>query len=124
MNVEEEDRNVRRVWFVYDACRLAAMAANAPVVPPPFNQRSEAFKEQFVRAVVRQFGPSRLKSPKEAHNAWWNEYIQLGWKYGEEYDPERKTHPDMVEYEKLPMLEREKDEIFLALCNIARKYIK
>jgi hypothetical protein len=50
-------------------------------------------------------------------------YYAMGWSYGEEYDREAKTHPDLVPYAQLGRLEREKDSVFVALCEIARQWI-
>lgn len=29
----------------------------------------------------------------------WISNLEMGWKYGETYDPENKIHPDIVPYE-------------------------
>lgn len=50
-------------------------------------------------------------------------YIDMGWSYGEIYDREKKIHPDLVPYSKLNQLERDKDAVFVALCEIARQWI-
>ena len=48
----------------------------------------------------------------------------MGWKYGGTYSRELKTHPDLVPYAELGRLERDKDEVFMALCDIARLYVR
>ena len=48
----------------------------------------------------------------------------MGWVYGEVYDREAKTHPDMVPYWDLGQRERDKDAVFVALCEIARLYVR
>ena len=113
----------RRVVFVYEAARLAAIAAGAPIVPEPWEQRDEAFRLQMTDAVARQCGPMPM-SAEEAHGAWVQAYIDMGWRYGPTRDPEAKTHPDMVPYAQLGQLERDKDEIYVALCRIAAQYIR
>lgn len=50
-------------------------------------------------------------------------YFEMGWTYGEQYDREKKTHPDLVPYARLGQLERDKDAVFIALCEIARQWI-
>lgn len=50
-------------------------------------------------------------------------YFSMGWVYGEVYDREAKAHPDLVPYADLGQLERDKDAVFVALCEIARLYI-
>lgn len=113
----------RRAEFVYDAARLAALAAGAPVIPAPWENRESAFKSQFFDVIQRQCGPQRSSSPEELHGSWMQAYINMGWVYGEEYNRELKTHPDMVPYSQLGKLEQDKDSVFVALCEIARQWI-
>jgi hypothetical protein len=113
----------RRAAFVYDAARLAAIAAGAPVIPVIWQQREDAFRTQFLEVIERQSGPQRSKSPEELHGSWMQSYITMGWVYGEEHDPEKKIHPDLVPYADLGQLERDKDAVFVALCEIARNFI-
>ncbi len=113
----------RRAEFVYNAARLAAIAAGAPIVPPPWNAREASFREQFLEVIERQMGENRSRSPEELHGGWLQAYIAMGWKYGPGYDREAKIHPDMVPYAQLGQLERDKDAVFVALCEIARQFI-
>jgi len=50
-------------------------------------------------------------------------YFAMGWKFGEVYNSDEKTHPDLVPYADLGQLERDKDAVFVALCEIARLWI-
>lgn len=113
----------RRSRFVYDAARLAAQAANAPIVPVPWDEREEAFKAQFRDVIDRQCGEQRSQSPEELHGRWMDAYVVMGWVYGSEHSPEQKTHPDLVPYEDLGQLERDKDAVFIILCDIARLWV-
>jgi len=113
----------RRAEFVYEAARLAAIAAKAPIVPEPWAEREQPFKDQFVKVIERQCGPQRSHSPEELHGSWMQAYFEMGWVYGEQRDPVKKTHPDLVPYAKLGQLERDKDAVFVALCEIARQWI-
>jgi len=119
------DRGVqlRRAIFVYEGARLAAIAAQAPIVPVAWAEREEPFKVQFLAVIERQCGPRRSTSPEELHGSWMQAYLTMGWKYGEKYDREARIHPDLVPYNQLGTLERDKDAIFIALCNIARLWI-
>ncbi len=118
------DLTERRAEFVYDAARLAARAANAPIVPDRWVGREAAFKDQFLEVIEQQCGPERKDSPQELHEDWVKAYEKLGWKFGKEYDWYKKTHPDMVPYMELGQLERDKDDVFVALCEIARLWIR
>ena len=113
----------RRAEFVYNAARLAAMAANAPVIPDPWAVREEAFQRQFLKVIERQCGPERSTSPEELHGSWMQAYYAMGWVYGPVYNRAERVHPDLVPYARLGQLERDKDAVFVALCEIARTYI-
>ena len=113
----------RRAEFVYEGARIAAIAAQAPIVPVPWDDREGAFRLQFLDVIERQCGPKRSTSPEELHGSWMQAYFEMGWVYGEEYDREKRIHPDLVPYAQLGQLERDKDSVFVALCEIARQWI-
>lgn len=113
----------RRAKFVYDAARLAAEAAGAPIVPIPWDEREQDFKDQFLKVIERQCGSQRSSSPEELHGSWMQAYLAMGWVYGEKYDRENRVHPDLVPYADLGQLEQDKDAVFVALCEIARQWI-
>lgn len=115
--------NERRAEFVYNAARLAAIASKAPIVPVLWEEREEVFRIQFLDVIARQCGENRSKSPEELHGSWVQAYLTMGWTYGEAYDREKRIHPDLVPYSQLGQLERDKDAVFVALCEIAREFI-
>jgi hypothetical protein len=121
---ERMDLNYRRAVFVYEAARLAATAAVAPIVPAPWDEREEDFKEQFLKVIERQCGPNRSSSPEELHGSWMQAYYDRGWVCGEKYDAEKRIHPDLVPYNDLGTLEQDKDAVFVALCEIARLWVR
>lgn len=113
----------KRAEFVYNAARLAAIAAGAPIVPLVWDEREEPFKKQFLEVIERQCGEQRSRSPEELHGGWMQAYFEMGWVYGEKYSKENKVHPDLVPYADLNQLEQDKDAVFVALCEIARQWI-
>jgi len=120
---DNDDLNERRAEFIYNGARIAAIASKAPIVPVIWSEREGAFKTQFLAVVERQCGEQRSTSPEELHGSWIQSYLSMGWVYGEVYDREKKTHPDLVPYKLLGQLERDKDAVFVALCEIARQFI-
>ena len=118
------DTNYRRAVFVYMGARLAALAAQAPVIPAEWDNREEDFKEQFLKVIKRQCGPQRSSSPSELHGSWMQAYYDRGWVYGKKYSQKLRYHPDLVPYDKLGKLEQDKDAVFILLCEIARLYIR
>lgn len=117
------DLTERRAKFVYDGARLAAEAANAPIVPVPWDEREEPFRAQFREVIERQCGEQRSKSPEELHGSWMQAYFAMGWEYGSEYDRENKKHPDLIPFAGLQQQEQDKDAVFVALCEIARQWV-
>ena len=113
----------RRAVFVYDAARLAAIAASAPIIPLPWAEREEPFRRQFRDVIERQCSPQRSTSAEELHGGWMQAYYAMGWVYGEMYDLDLKIHPDLIPYAQLGQLERDKDAVFVSLCEIARQWI-
>lgn len=113
----------RRAEFVYNGARLAAIAAGAPIIPVIWTEREEAFRSQFRQVIERQCGEQRSNSPEELHGSWMQAYFSMGWVYGLEYSRENKIHPDLVPYAYLGQLEKDKDAVFVALCEIARQWI-
>jgi hypothetical protein len=114
----------RRAIFVYEGARMQAAAVAAPVVPEPWTERDQAFRDQFVNVIAMMTGPDRKSSPEELHNDWIRAYEAMGWRYGPVRDPEAKTHPDMVPFADLEQREQDKDAVFVALCEIARQWIR
>lgn len=121
--MSENSLNERRAKFVYEGARLAAIATGAPIIPDGWDEREDAFIQQFLEVIERQCGPLRSDSPEELHGSWMQAYIEMGWVYGEEYDRDARVHPDLIPYAQLGQLERDKDGVFVALCEIARIYI-
>ena len=115
------DNRKARAAFVYAAARLHAITLGCPVIPHLWYERERDFREQFVKLVNDLCtGRRRFANPAEAHNSWTRKYRDMGWKYGPEYDPENRIHPDLVPYDKLDPKEKVKDEVFLRLVQIAR----
>ena len=54
-------------------------------------------------------------TPEQSHQNWMAGKIADGWVYGEVKDPAAKTHPCMVPYDQLPVFQRKKDALFLAI---------
>lgn len=116
------DLKERRAIFVYEAARLHAMLLGCPVVPKPWEEREEEFKRQLITLVDDLvMGRKEFSDSKVAHESWVRKYEEMGWIFGKEFNPEKKTHPDLVPYEALDPKEKVKDEVFLRLVSIAKE---
>jgi len=113
--------NIERIAeILYEATRREAEWSQRSIVPEAWNDRDDAFRKQFVQVIQNYLTMDKLPTPEEAHDSWVKAYTDMGWVYGPERDPVKKTHPDMVPFDQLPKDERDKDAIFLALIYAVR----
>lgn len=69
-------------------------------------QKSSAMKGVIFHAENPNAGP------EASHESWMSQKEREGWIYGEVKDPDKKEHPCMVPFEKLPPEQQAKDFIF------------
>lgn len=55
--------------------------------------------------------------PEASHEAWMAQKVAAGWTYGQEKDPEAKTHPCLVPFDQLPREQQAKDYLFRAVVH-------
>lgn len=76
-----------------------------------WNKAEDWQKESAINGVKFKLENPDI-TPEQQHENWMKDKKADGWKYGKKKDAEKKTHPCMVPYEKLPEDQRLKDEIF------------
>ena len=52
-------------------------------------------------------------TPHDQHEAWCKDKFENGWKLGPVKDPDKKEHPCLVSYDKLPKHQKLKDYLFI-----------
>lgn len=77
----------------------------------------DAERKMGLRKAVTDQLTNPVLTPEESHTKWLEYMRAQDWQYGEVYDVKEKTHPCMVPYSQLPMTQRIKDQIFLAIVN-------
>jgi hypothetical protein len=60
--------------------------------------------------------------PEASHESWLSQKVVDGWEYGEVKDVEKKTHPCIVDFTKLPREQQAKDYIFRAVVHAMQGY--
>lgn len=54
-------------------------------------------------------------TPKQMHDVWLKNMKEMGYKYGTKIDHDKKLHPCLVSYAKLPAIQKSKDDMFRAI---------
>jgi hypothetical protein len=85
----------------------------------PWNEAPEWQQGSAINGVIFHLNNPDAK-PEDSHNNWWKEKIADGWKYGPVKDTEKKEHPCMVPYEELPLEQRVKDHLFIAMIKLCK----
>lgn len=81
---------------------------------PSWREATDDIRSSAVMGVVfRQQNPDA--PPSAQHEQWAKDKIDAGWTYGEVKDAEKKTHPSLVPFERLPIAEQRKDRLFAAV---------
>ena len=88
-------------------CAALGDASQLPWEEAPDWQKSSA------RNGVR--GALSGDTPEASHNSWVAEKVATGWKHGPVKDPEKKEHPCMVPFHRLPLSQRMKDQLFVSI---------
>lgn len=56
-----------------------------------------------------------------SHDNWMKEKVETGWVYGAVKDAEKKTHPCIVPFEELPVVQQKKDKLFRAIVHALKE---
>ncbi len=81
---------------------------------PTWDEAPEWQKESALNGV-EAIACGEVTSPHASHVSWLEEKANAGWTYGVVKDTEKKEHPCMVTYDRLPPEQKTKDAIFLAI---------
>lgn len=85
----------------------------------PWDELSEEIRESVYAGVKHALDNPGL-SGEQSHQKWLEQKYAAGWVYGSTKDDVQKTHPCMQPYHMLPVSERRKDFLFLAVINALR----
>jgi len=79
-----------------------------------WNEAPDWQKKSVISGVINVLENPDV-SPSASHENWLKEKMADGWKYGTEKDHELKTHPCIVNYNRLPYEQRFKDSLFISI---------
>lgn len=113
MTTEEIARVCHEVNRAY--CQALGDSSQPPWEAAPDWQRKSA----LAGVLYHLQHPS--STPADSHMSWTREKLADGWTWGPAKDPDRKRHPCLVPFEHLPVEQRAKDHLFLAVVRSLAK---
>jgi len=114
MNIPFEER-VARVAHETNRAYCESIGDNSQ---RPWSLAAEWQRESAVNGVQFQIGErkaGRVPPPEAQHEAWLADKKAAGWVYGAVKNEAIKQHPCMVPYAELPIEQRMKDYLFVAV---------
>jgi hypothetical protein len=81
----------------------------------PWSQASGGIQASAVQGV-RDVISGEASTPEQAHERWMAFKRDQGWVYGPEKSEVAKTHPCLRPYGELPLSQRTKDRLFMAVA--------
>lgn len=109
----------KKVLDIAIACHEANKAwcdANDDHSQKHWQDAEEWQRESAIKGV--EFRLNNLLTEESAqHDAWCKDKVANGWQYGEVKDAEAKTHPGLVEFNKLPEFQQKKDKLFCVIVD-------
>lgn len=87
----------------------------------PYDQAifDDAQRQRRIKAM--QECAANSTGDAERHESWMQMHLESGWVYGEEFDPQKKTHPNLKPWDELPPSTRSKARIFDFCAKAAKK---
>lgn len=81
---------------------------------PVWDSASSWHKDSMIKGVEKVLA-GEVRNPREAHESWMMSKLKSGWTYGDEHNPEAKTHPNLVPYGHLDDRNKLKDYLFTGI---------
>lgn len=108
--------DIEKVAMVCYETNRAWCAANGDFSQMPWETAPQWQKDSAIAGVqFRLDNPSA--GPEAQHEEWLKFKIEDGWTYGFSKDAVKKTHPCLLPYHELPLVERIKDSLFKSVID-------
>ena len=112
MSLDVED--VARV--IHDAIRATQIGfGEAPL--PGWDDASDDDRKASICGVEDALAGG---TPRSSHENWMAGKVAAGWTYGPVKDASAKAHPCLIPYDRLPVAQRVKDELIVAIVGALR----
>lgn len=89
----------------------------------PWDELSQEARQSTISGIVNVLDDPFITG-EEIHKTWMEDKAATGWVYGTTKDEDGKTHPSMVDYNKLDVNQRFKDDLFIGIVNIYADFME
>ncbi len=114
--------NAEVVWQVMERMQ-GEIAAEIRVMldEGPYDQKIFDESQRQRRILAMKDCADGNTTDAERHESWMAMHVEAGWKYGEEFNPQLKTHPNIMPWDELPATTRSKARIFASVSRAAKE---
>lgn len=105
--------DVQVAAIVHEAFRAMQALEQDDMPAQPWFWEPRSVRQRTVNGVARVRGSGM--SAQQNHEHWLADMYAAGWARGDEKDPEKLTHPDLVPWHDLPENIKRRARVFVAL---------
>lgn len=81
-----------------------------------WHEMDDHMKDMNIKSVKKALLNPNLTA-KDMHDEWMKNKIADGWRYGITKDADQKTHPLIIDFDKMNDIDKLKDQIFIDVVN-------
>lgn len=116
------DRDIERIARACHEINAAYCRSIGDTSHKPWEETLESLKASTMLGVIHKLMNPDI-TPEDSHNLWLQTKLNEGYVYGSVKDHELKTHPCVLPYSALPLADRVKDHLFLAVVKTFSKEV-
>jgi len=116
LNKNMDTDNITSIAKVCHQANKAWCESNGDATQQDWDSAAQWQRDSAIDGV--KFRLSNPDAGKDSqHNAWMDDKVKNGWVYGEEKNADKKTHPCIVPFDKLPEFQQKKNALFCAIVD-------
>jgi hypothetical protein len=113
---------INDIAMVCHEANRALCLANGDASQKPWPEAEPWQRESAIAGVTWRI--EHMTAPASAqHHQWCDDKARGGWKYGPVKDAEKKEHPCLVPFDKLPKDQQAKDVLFMSIVSALRRLL-
>jgi hypothetical protein len=113
---------MRSIWFILEKMQgEIAKEIRVMLGEEALDQRLFTVEERERRVEAMQKCAAENTSEQARHLSWMKMHEDLGWVWGEQFDPAKKTHPNMLPWDQLPDSVKSKARIFAIVAQAGKE---